>query len=87
MPHPAHPTKPQQSLRLAIPEICRDAGRRAPAIGSELMSDSVQDSDLRASDYEKSLLDSAGHDGTLLMASADTSRQYVLVPDVGGCFG
>jgi hypothetical protein len=86
MPHPAHPTKPQQSLRLAIPEICQGAGRRAPAIGSELMSDSVQDSDLRASDYQHPLPDSSGHDRTPRLTRVDTSQRCVLVPDVDGCF-
>jgi hypothetical protein len=43
--------------------------------------------DLQSSDYQKPLPDSAGHDGTLRLTSSDTSRQYVLVLDVDGCFG
>jgi hypothetical protein len=48
---------------------------------------SAQDSNLRPSDYPKPLPDNAGHDGTPLLTSADTSQYYVLVPGVGGCFG
>jgi hypothetical protein len=43
--------------------------------------------DLQTSDYQKPLLDGAGHDGTLLVTNSGTSRHYVLMPDVGGCFG
>jgi len=39
------------------------------------------------SDYQKPRLDSAGHDGTVLVASSGTSRRYVLVPDVDSRFG
>ena len=47
----------------------------------------LQGANLLASDYQKLLPDGAGHDGTLLLTSSDTSRQYVLVLDVDGCFG
>lgn len=47
---------------------------------------SVQDLNLRSSDYQKRLPDSAGHDGTVLLTRSDTSRQYVLLPDGDGCF-
>jgi hypothetical protein len=41
---------------------------------------------LRPSDYQKPLPDSTGYDGTPSLTCADTSRRYVLVPNVGGCF-
>jgi hypothetical protein len=51
------------------------------------MSSSVQRTNLRASDYQKSPPDSAGYGGTLRLTSADTSGWYVLVLEVGGCSG
>jgi hypothetical protein len=44
------------------------------------------DANLLTSDYQDPLPDSAGHARTGRLASADTSRRYVLVPDVSGCF-
>jgi hypothetical protein len=38
------------------------------------------------SDYQDPLRDSAGHDRTVRLIRADTSRGYVLVPEGSGCF-
>ena len=52
-----------------------------------LVSRSVQDANLRASDYQKPLPDSTCCDRRPRLTCADTSRRYALVSDVGGCFG
>jgi hypothetical protein len=73
----------------AILEACRGAGRRAPAQLAllNLASGLVQGANLRASDYQKPLPDSAGHARTSLATSADTSGWSVLVLDVDGRSG
>jgi hypothetical protein len=73
--------------RVSHPGGLPGCGAASARVGyAELVSGSAQDANLRASDYQKLLPDGAGHDGTPLLTSSDTSRQYVLVLDVDGCF-
>lgn len=60
---------------------------RPQVVPHDLVSGSVQDANLRSSDYQNPLPDSAGHDRTLRLTSAYTSQRSVLVPDVSGCSG
>jgi hypothetical protein len=61
-------------------------GERPRLAPQNLVTGSAQGTNLRASDYQKPLPVSAGHDRTVRLVSADNSRRYVLVPDVSGCF-
>jgi hypothetical protein len=84
------------TLRAHLPTQCWDRPSRRPAgvrggerpqsVPSIPVSGLARRTNLRASDYQKPLPDSAGHDGTLSLTSSDTSRQYVLAPNVDGCF-
>jgi hypothetical protein len=56
-------------------------------VSLNLVSGSAQDVNLLASVYQDPPPDSAGHDRRVGLAGASTSRRYVLVMEVGGCFG
>ncbi len=61
-------------------------GERPQLVPLNLVSGSAQDANLLASDYQNPLQDSAGHDRTVRLASADISGRYVLMREVTGCF-
>jgi hypothetical protein len=82
-PHPSAGLDTRASHPGGLP----GCGAASARVGSlNLASGSAQDANLPTSDYQEPQPDGAGYDRTLHLISADTSRRYVLVPDVDGCF-
>jgi len=78
---------PGLTLASAIPEACRGCGAAsARSCSTEPGFGLAREVNVRSSDYQDPLPDSAGHDRQFVWSAQMLSRRYVLVADVSGRF-